>query len=270
MKHILLSLLALMFATLQIFAQTYTYDNLNRLTKVVYRNGTTISYSFDALGNRTSKKVTGATSETYIITTSVTPEGSGTVTGGGIYSKGSAIELKAIANAGYEFEKWSDGVTDNPRSVTVNRDKSYSALFVESTSPTNKWYLVAHKAEGGSQNFAMDNVGSLVAIDDAIDFSVLDVNGNVLASQIIKVTFRHGYDGDGVETLQQPNNFIGMVNGKLTIIGVTGPVAVYDISGVRFIQIEAQGNETVVNVSKLPTGIYVVRTGTKSFKFIKK
>ena len=53
--------LALLFATLQTFAQTYTYDNLNRLTKVVYDNGTTITYSYDVLGNRLSKKVTGAT-----------------------------------------------------------------------------------------------------------------------------------------------------------------------------------------------------------------
>jgi len=46
-----------MFATMQTFAQTYTYDNLNRLTKVVYGNGTTITYTYDALGNRISKKV---------------------------------------------------------------------------------------------------------------------------------------------------------------------------------------------------------------------
>lgn len=60
MNRKLLYTLALLFAVLQTFAQTYTYDNLNRLTKVVYSNGTTITYTFDALGNRTSKKVTGA------------------------------------------------------------------------------------------------------------------------------------------------------------------------------------------------------------------
>ena len=125
--------LALLFAAMQTFAQTYTYDNLNRLTKVVYNNGTTITYTFDALGNRLSKKVTGATSETYTITTSVTPSGSGTVTGGGTYAKGTTVELNAIANAGYEFSKWSDGETDNPRTITVTSNKSYTAQFVLST-----------------------------------------------------------------------------------------------------------------------------------------
>ena len=82
MKLRLLYTLALLFAATQLFAQTYTYDNLNRLTKVVYPNGTTVTYTFDALGNRTAKKVTGSNAETFTITTNVTPEGSGTVTGG--------------------------------------------------------------------------------------------------------------------------------------------------------------------------------------------
>ena len=52
-------LLALLFATLQTFAQTYEYDDNNRLTKVTYPNGATVSYTYDDLGNRLSKTVTG-------------------------------------------------------------------------------------------------------------------------------------------------------------------------------------------------------------------
>ena len=124
-------LLAFLFATLQTFAQTYTYDNLNRLTKVVYDNGATVSYTYDALGNRTSKKVTGVTAQTFTVTVAVTPEGSGTVTGGGTYAKGTSVELNAIANAGFEFVKWSDGETANPRSVIVDSNLSFTAQFKE-------------------------------------------------------------------------------------------------------------------------------------------
>ena len=61
MKQLLFFTWALLFAALQTFAQTtYTYDDLNRLTSVTYSNGVTVSYTYDALGNRTSKKVTGA------------------------------------------------------------------------------------------------------------------------------------------------------------------------------------------------------------------
>ena len=59
MKHRLLYTLAILFATMQTFAQSYTYDSDNRLTKVVYSNGVTVTYKYDALGNRISKKVTG-------------------------------------------------------------------------------------------------------------------------------------------------------------------------------------------------------------------
>ena len=96
MKHRIIYILALLFATMQTFAQTYTYDSNNRLTKVVYDNGTTITYTFDALGNRTGKKVTGSTAVKYTISVSVSPSGSGTVTGGGTYAKGTTIELNAI------------------------------------------------------------------------------------------------------------------------------------------------------------------------------
>ncbi|MCR5159352.1 MAG: hypothetical protein K6D37_09555 [Prevotella sp.] len=133
MRYNAIYILALLFVPMQIFAQTYTYDSNNRLTKVVYGNGTTITYSFDALGNRTVKKVTGATAETFTITVAASPTGSGTVTGGGTYAKGTTLELNAIANAGYEFSKWSDGETDNPRIISVTSNKSYTAQFVLST-----------------------------------------------------------------------------------------------------------------------------------------
>ena len=135
-KKILYNVLAL-FATLQTFAQTntYEYDANNRLTKVTYGNGVTVAYSYDALGNRTSKKVTVSATK-YTVTTSVNPANAGTVTGGGSYYKDSSIELKAVANSGYKFSKWSDGNTSNPRTITVTGNKTYTAQFVNSSSDT--------------------------------------------------------------------------------------------------------------------------------------
>lgn len=131
MKQRIIYILALLFATMQTFAQTYTYDDDNRLKEVKYNNGVKVVYDYDAVGNRTSKKVTGATAETFTITTNVSPSGSGTVTGGGTYSSGTSVELHAIANAGYEFSKWSDDVEDNPRSITVKKDQAFKAIFAE-------------------------------------------------------------------------------------------------------------------------------------------
>ena len=132
MRHRIIYILALLFASLQTFAQEYVYDKGNRLKKVVYENGITVTYEYDALGNRTSKIVSGSDAVTYTISTSVTPAGSGTVTGGGKYINGATVELNAIANAGYQFSKWGDGETTNPRTITVSGNSSFTALFIES------------------------------------------------------------------------------------------------------------------------------------------
>jgi YD repeat-containing protein len=64
MKRIIFAFV-IVFAVLQASAQTsvsYTYDNLNRLTEVSYSNGVKVKYTYDALGNRTSKTVTSSPS----------------------------------------------------------------------------------------------------------------------------------------------------------------------------------------------------------------
>ena len=67
----------------------------------------------------------------YTISTAVSPDGAGTVTGGATVDAGGSVTLKATAKAGWEFVKWSeDGATDNPRTITgVAADATYTAQF---------------------------------------------------------------------------------------------------------------------------------------------
>lgn len=125
----LLILLVLLTTASRASAQSYTYDAMNRLTKVTYSNGTIVTYSYDALGNRLTKRVSGAAIETYTVTVSADPAEAGSVSGAGTYGNGSVVELTAIPNEGYMFLEWGDGLTDNPRTITVNSDKSYIATF---------------------------------------------------------------------------------------------------------------------------------------------
>lgn len=53
----------------------------------------------------------------------------GTVEGAGSYLYMSEAVLTAVANYGYHFVGWTDGVTDATRTVTVNGPNSYVALF---------------------------------------------------------------------------------------------------------------------------------------------
>jgi hypothetical protein len=65
----------------------------------------------------------------YTVITKAEPVEGGMVTGGGTYEEGREIELKATANTGYTFIQWNDGSTDNPRTVTVTADVTYTAYF---------------------------------------------------------------------------------------------------------------------------------------------
>ena len=62
----------------------------------------------------------------YTITVSAV---NGQVIGGGECQYGATIDLTAIPNEGYVFDQWSDGVKDNPRTITVTGDAEYTALF---------------------------------------------------------------------------------------------------------------------------------------------
>ena len=55
----------------------------------------------------------------------------GTVSGGGNYEEGSVVTLTATPSDGYQFIRWNDGVTENPRKVAVTEDVVYTAYFEE-------------------------------------------------------------------------------------------------------------------------------------------
>ena len=72
---------------------------------------------------------------TYTISTAVTPSGSGIVEGGGTYNHGDTVSLFAMANEGYEFVRWSDGVEYDHRSITVIGSATYTAIFEKILPP---------------------------------------------------------------------------------------------------------------------------------------
>lgn len=57
----------------------------------------------------------------------------GTVSGGGEYPNGYSATLTATPKNGCTFVGWSDGNTDNPRTVTVSGDANYVAQFTKSS-----------------------------------------------------------------------------------------------------------------------------------------
>lgn len=87
----------------------------------------------------------------YTITVYVAPEGSGTVEGAGKYEEGKTATLVALPAEGYEFLQWSDGNTDNPRTITVTENLTLIATFKKKTVEPDEFTVtvVVNPAEGG-------------------------------------------------------------------------------------------------------------------------
>ena len=79
--------------------------------------------------------VTSCTKE-YTVTVNSNNEAWGSVTGSGTYASGATATLAAVPATDCFFVKWNDDVTDNPRTVTVNKDITYTAYFAENTGET--------------------------------------------------------------------------------------------------------------------------------------
>ena len=67
----------------------------------------------------------------------------GNVNGSGTYKYQSDVLLTAEANPQYHFLQWNDGNTNNPRTITVEKDETYTAIFVQDSC------IITTKAEYG-------------------------------------------------------------------------------------------------------------------------
>lgn len=132
----------------------------------------------------------------------------------------------------------------------------------------SEWYLITDNNE----QFKMSTVGMLVAADDSPYFSVLDLQGNVLAEDVLRVRFLK-IDPASVKNImvdELQNMLKRYVNNQLTLVGARGTVNVYSISGMKVASTHAMGQETIIDVSALPAGTYLIKSGKQSFKFNKK
>ncbi len=66
---------------------------------------------------------------TYSIVATSNSTTMGSVSGGGQYTYLHEMSMTATPAYGYHFVQWNDGVTDNPRTITVTRDSAFTAQF---------------------------------------------------------------------------------------------------------------------------------------------
>ena len=198
----------------------------------------------------------------------------GTVEGAGTYENGTEATLTAVADAGYIFSSWDDGNTDNPRTVTVTGNKTYTATFKKAL------YSVTVNAENGQITGAADSLelGATVTLtaiaDEGYHFvmwsdSVLDnprtitvttellqtaVEGNVNFTAIFE-------KDDNTAIVDEAVEFVNIFAFGNTIVveNAVSDIFVYNAMGRLIERVAAEAGRTEIKING--AGIYVVKTG---------
>ena len=198
---------------------------------------------------------------TFAITTAVNDDAMGSVTEGGEYTYGSEITLTATANSGYRFTQWSDGNTDNPRTITVTENKTYTAEF-----EVEVFALYA-----ASENPSMGGVEVTLTAKPIKGFEFVEwTDGNTDNPRILILTedteiyarFKISENTEvNLETSKIQSANVYTNNGILHVEGAETNYHVLDAAG-RLIY---SGNATTLT---LPRGIYLVTMGGEVEKIV--
>lgn len=148
-----------------------------------------------------------------------------------------------------------------------------AALFAASSSwatppETNEWFMLTDTGE----TLQVFHVSCLVAPDSGTKFSVL-MDDNTLYEGVGKVTFKRGSQSGvtGVAADADISLLADPVANMLTVAGAEGKTAaIYDAGGRLVHSAVVDANDVKIDVSDLAGGIYVLKVGHSTVKFIKK
>lgn len=105
---------------------------------ILLNDGHATNYSYTLVnGTLTVEKLT------YTIVVNSQDESMGTTSGTGIYDEDATITISATPTQHYHFVSWNDGSTDNPRTIRVTADVTYTALFA-----INQYVITAYANDG--------------------------------------------------------------------------------------------------------------------------
>ena len=212
---------------------------------------------------------------TYTITVTSSDETMGTVTGGGTYEEGATATLTATANDGYHFVQWNDGNTDNPRTITVTEDATYTATFEADPTPTYTITVTSADVTMGTvTGGGVYNEGDTVMIEAIPNANYEFVQWNddntdnprriiVTQDQEFVATFQ---PVTAISAVDMNNISVYSHNNQIVVNNAEGyAIAIYNMAG-QLIVSEASNAQATKCFTMNTTGIYLVRVGQDMFK----
>ena len=229
-----------------------------------------------APGWRSFAKIVELDAKTYTVTVQPGDADMGMVTGGGEYKEGERVMLVAIPNKGYYFDRWDDGNTNNPRTLTITKDTTITAIFAKDEMDAPVVYTVTarpndadmgmvtgggeYKDGGQALLVAIPNKGYYFARWDDGNTNnprILTVSGDTTITAIFEKdsstpTANENFDADNFRVYVQDRT--------ICLSEYRGLVQVYNMAG----QCVYNGHSTAIPVQL--GGVYVLVSNGKRFK----
>ena len=215
----------------------------------------------------------------YTITVESSNTTMGTVSGGGNFLEGTEIEIKAEPFAGYYFTSWDDGNADNPRTITVTQDATYKAIFSTSAVQTYTLTVMCNTVQGsviGSGTYAAGSTVTIAAVpnsgfefdkwsdDNTQNPRQVTVNENIIFVAFFKATGVGENEGKLMVLYPNPaNNYI-----RIEGLEANSEVKIYNTMGALVKVVNANDDEEI-NIGDLASGLYMVRCGNATLRFVK-
>lgn len=109
--------------------ETYATENPNEIYRIK-KHGYEAVYLNGAWSSEDNPDGAAGGSGKVRLSVTCNPEDAAVLSGSGYYTVGESVQISATANTGFNFNQWSDGSTDNPRTVTiVEGENAYTAQF---------------------------------------------------------------------------------------------------------------------------------------------
>lgn len=208
----------------------------------------------------------------YTVTVNTSDTDKGTVAGGGIYASGTQIVLTATANEHYHFTQWNDGNTENPRTVTVTGNVTYTAQFAidqHLITATADNPTMGSVLGGGTYNYG-SSVTLTATANEHYHFTQWN-DGSTLNPRTVTVNGPASYTANfqstvGIEDINTDEISVYSAGHQIYIRNVgNASVEIFDMAGRLIISEKGTGREeSVFNIST--NGIYLVKIGNRLAK----
>ena len=183
----------------------------------------------------------------------------GTVKGSGEYAESTIVILSALPNEGFQFARWNDGSTENPRPVTVMEDTELTAEFETGS----------HRLSVRSGNEDMGNVTALLTATPNTGYQFIHWNDGdisnprtIAISENIDLIAKFEAKATNTDAISNDNERISVIGRTLYVENGGKTYRIYNTIG----QLVYTGNDSEVSLSN--PGIYTVCTGNRTQKIM--